>query len=102
MPIAVIGNPFSGSDSKLEGMATAAFERHYRWLKAKFHVVPAKTAVDKILFVFDPIGVLHSREICADPAGVTFDRSGPKMRIGAIYCSGSLVSEVWANLVVSA
>jgi len=79
-------------------MATAALERHYGWLKAKFFIVTAAAAGNMIIFVIDPIKVLHTRDICADPAGVRFDRSGAKMRIGAIYCSDSTVSEVWASL----
>jgi predicted small secreted protein len=98
MPVAVIGNPFAGASAKLEGLAAAALERHMDWLKAEFYIAAAGAPGDKILFVIDPVRVRHTRDICADPASVPFERLGAIMRIGAVYCADRVISEVWASL----
>jgi hypothetical protein len=82
----------------LEGLAAAALERHMDWLKAEFYIAAAGAPGDKILFVIDPVRVRHTRDICADPASVPFERLGAIMRIGAVYCADRVISEVWASL----
>ena len=96
--VTLIGNPFAGSGAKLEDMVLAAMQRHLDWLDAKIVIVPAGAAGDRILFVIDPIPVRHSRDICDNTPGVTFERAATIMRIGAIYCTDMVVSEVWARL----
>ena len=96
--VTLIGNPFGGSGAKLEGIVLAAMQRHLDWLDEKIVIVPARTAGDRILFVIDPVAVRHTRDICDDTAGVPFERDATTMRIGAIYCTNKVASEVWARL----
>ena len=96
--VTLIGNPFASSGAKLEGMVLAAMQRHLDWLGAEIVIVPAGAAGDRILFVIDPIPVRHTRDICDDTPGVPIEREAATMRIGAIYCTNKVVSEVWARL----
>jgi len=98
VPVSVIGNPFAGGTAKLEGMAAEALKRYYAWVQPGFPVVPAGTPGDKFIFVIDPAKNLSSRDICANPAAAKFDRSGAEMRIGAIFCSGTTASDIWASV----
>jgi|GEM_PF-1129157 hypothetical protein len=96
--VTLIGNPFTGSGAKLAGMVRGAMDHHLDWLQANVIIVPAGAAGDRILFVIDPLPVRHTRDICDDATGVPFERDATVMRIGAIYCTEKVVSEVWARL----
>ncbi len=96
--VTLIGNPFALAGTKLEDMVLAVMQRHLDWLDAKIVMVPAGAMGDRILFVVDPIPVRHTRDICGDAPGVPFERESATMRIGAIYCTDKVISEVWARL----
>ena len=99
MAVVVVGDPVPGGAGKIESMIVRALDANFATLKSDFVPTPVTVpAPDKFLFAFDPEFTTFSSEICRNPAAVKTDHQGPRMRIGAIYCSDRAISQVWARL----
>ena len=96
----VVGNPYPQNAPEVNGMVNAAFQKNYHYLRTNFKTAPANTALNpyKMVVVFDPPRQAHYDDICAAPAQFSGEPTKESMRVVALFCESTVITEMEAKI----